>query len=205
MRALSSGPVVPRDQTGAIAAIERRNARFHWQFASVAPGSWQERPLNVLLSGAVQDCRLQPEDCLKSLLLPLVAGALLSVGPTLSEREVTSFIAEYDRASLQKDTVALERMMGERYVYFSSKGATLDKRHILGWYSPAHTYVTDVGKRSEVQIAITGSVAVVGTHWQGSGSFDGQKFTDDQRCSLTIAKEQGALRLLAEHCTQIVP
>lgn len=142
---------------------------------------------------------------MKSLILPLVACLLLSSGPTLSERDVTSFIDAYDRASLQKDTIALERMMGDRYVYFSSKGATLDKRHILGWYSPAHTYVTDSGARSEVHVAITGSVAVVGTHWRGSGSFDGQKFTDDQRCSLTIAKEQGVLQLLAEHCTQIVP
>lgn len=139
-------------------------------------------------------------------MLFITCCALLMVHPDLSEGDVRTFISHYDRAWIHNDTVTVQHSLADRYVYFASSGKTLDRNHILSWFRPPHVYVTDSSSsRSEVQIAVTGTVAVVSSRWRGSGTFDGQRFDDDQRCSVVVAEVHGALQILSEHCTQIAP
>jgi hypothetical protein len=132
--------------------------------------------------------------------------AFLTLHPDLSERDVRTFIARYDRAWIHNDTVTVQRTLAEHYVYFASSGKTLDRNHILTWFRPPHVYVTDsTSTRTEIQVALTGTVAVVSSRWRGTGSFDGKRFDDDQRCSVIVAEVHGELQILTEHCTQIAP
>ena len=122
----------------------------------------------------------------------------------LTEKEVRDFINDYDTMWAKRDTTAMKKAMAENYVYFTSVGSTTDRRKILGWFVPADKYKVDTAIRSEIAVTIHGNTAVVSSRWIGSGSFDGEKFRDDQRCSLTIQKENGEIKLISEHCTEIV-
>jgi hypothetical protein len=51
---------------------------------------------------------------------------------------------------------------------------------------------------------LTSGAAVVSSRWKGKGTYDGQEFHDDQRCSIVLAREKQQWRVLSEHCTQIV-
>ena len=122
----------------------------------------------------------------------------------LTEKEVRDFLNDYDAMWAKRDTTALKEAMADNYIYFTSVGSTTDRNKIVGWFVPADKYKVDSAIRSEIDVTIHGNTAIVSSRWIGSGSFDGEKFRDDQRCSLTIQKENGKMKLISEHCTQIV-
>jgi ketosteroid isomerase-like protein len=122
----------------------------------------------------------------------------------ITEKEVVEFINSYDDMWANRDTNAMKDAMAEDYIYFTSTGNTTDRKRIISWFTPADKYKVDTAIRSEINVILNGNVAVVSSRWIGSGSFDGENFKDDQRCSLTIQKLNGKLKLISEHCTQIV-
>ena len=122
----------------------------------------------------------------------------------LTEKEVTDFITHYDNLWARRDTSGMKEAMAENYIYFTSVGSTTDGIRIISWFTPADKYKVDNALRTEINVIINGNTAVVSSRWVGSGSFDGEKFNDDQRCSLTIQKVNDRLKLISEHCTQIV-
>ena len=122
----------------------------------------------------------------------------------LTEKEVRDFITDYDNMWAKRDTTAMKESISENYIYFTSTGNTSNRDRIISWFTPADKYKVDTAIRSEINVTIHGNTAIVSSRWIGSGSFDGERFRDDQRCSLTIQEENGKLKLISEHCTQIV-
>ena len=149
----------------------------------------------------------------KSILLLIMPAFLVSCDDqedddetpdTLTQQEVAQFIKHYDDLWAKRDTTGMKKAMAENYLYFSSTGSTTTREKIISWFTPANKYKVDTAIRSEISVIINDNIAIVNSRWVGSGSFDGEKFSDDQRCSLTIQKVKEGLKLISEHCTQIV-
>jgi len=112
-------------------------------------------------------------------------------------------IERYDAAWVARDKAALEKLIAPDFVYFTSKGGEWSRSRWLAFMlSPA--YALEAAKRTEIVVHSTGDVAIASTRWVGNGSFEGRPFRDDQRCSMTIARDAGSWRILSEHCTQII-
>ena len=151
---------------------------------------------------------------MKKYILLFVAGSLLIAcndkkeasksEEKISEQEVTAFIKHYDDLWTTRDTTGMRKAVAENYVYFSSTGNTATREQLISWFNPADRYKVDTSIRSEIHVTINGNVATVSSRWVGAGSFEGERFRDNQRCSLTIQKINGELKLISEHCTQIV-
>jgi len=122
----------------------------------------------------------------------------------LTEKEVRDFVRQYDDIWAKRDTTGMKRAMAENYIYFTSTGRVSTRDMIISWFTPDNKYKVDTAIRSEISVTLNENVATVISRWIGSGSYDGERFKDDQRCSLTIQKINGELKLIAEHCTQIV-
>ena len=105
------------------------------------------------------------------------------------------------QAWLEKDAETVERLMAEDYLYIAPSGAVLDRQAILAIIrSPS--YRLEQGKRSEVVVRALGAEAAVERHrYQGSGSFEGTAFTDDQRGVMIWEKQAGTWRLVFEQCS----
>ena len=127
-----------------------------------------------------------------------------STSDVLTEAEIKNFIAAYDKMWTDRDTTSMRQAIAENYIYFTSTGSTTTRDRIISWFTPADKYKIDTAVRTEINVTINDNIAVVSSRWIGNGSFDGEKFSDDQRCSLTIQKVNGELKLISEHCTQIV-
>ncbi len=126
-------------------------------------------------------------------------------GTALTEAEVRDFVRSYDEMWARRDTNSMKKAMAEDYIYFSSTGSTIDRTRILSWFTPAFNLKMDTAVRDQVKIVLNGNTAVVSTHWVGNGTINGEKFADDQRCSIIIQKINGELKVITEHCTQIAP
>lgn len=125
-------------------------------------------------------------------------------GSPITETEVKNFIDAYDKAWDAKDTMAMKEMMDEKYIYFTSTGITRTRENILGWFTPDDKYKIDTALRNEVSVIVNDNIAIASTHWVGSGTFGTETFNDDQRCGLVIQKSNGKLKIVSEHCVQIV-
>ena len=133
-----------------------------------------------------------------------ILGSAASEGnELLSGRDgVVDFVRNYDRAWDRKDVTAVERAMAADYVYFSSTGEVWSRRQTLDLLrSPS--YILKSAERTEIEVHRNGSTAIVGSRWKGQGSYNGEEFHDDQRCSLVMARAGRTWKVLAEHCTQI--
>jgi ketosteroid isomerase-like protein len=145
---------------------------------------------------------------LKTLLIFLCINFLTSCidgeksSDTLTEKEVRDFITTYDHAWNSKDTLTIRKMMSDQYIYFSSKGDISRKTPTLEFLRDT-AYVIHSATRPEIEVIIENNVATVNSHWIGDLSWKGESIHDNQRCGLTIAKINGVITLISEHCVQI--
>jgi hypothetical protein len=117
--------------------------------------------------------------------------------------EVLAAVRAYNVVWEQKDGTAIRRLLAEEYRYFNSRGIVRSREWFLAFHSsPEHVLESSV--RDELEVALHDNTAVVSSRWRGSGTYEGEPFDDDQRCTLTWVFDDGAWRLLAEQCTNIV-
>ena len=142
---------------------------------------------------------------------PIGLLGILAAPPTLSAQattheaaQVARLVALYDSAWNRRDTTAVRRLMAPGYQYFSSVGEAQGRDSTLHFLGDPRYTLTDA-RRSEVAVTVSGPVAVVGSRWQGTGTWRGERFSDDQRCGQVWQRTGGEWKLLHEHCVQIVP
>jgi hypothetical protein len=111
----------------------------------------------------------------------------------------------WQRAWVEKDAAAVEKLMGAEYVYIAPNGQVLDRTAILGiLHSPG--YKVQRGQRGEVVIKpITADMGAVVHRWQGAGSFPGTELQDDHRCAMLCAWRGGQWQIVLEQCSVIAP
>lgn len=120
----------------------------------------------------------------------------------LTEKEVLEVINRFDQGWKHKNAAAVDSVLSKHYVYFTQSGHTFDRPNLILTASSSE-YQLQTMEREELTIQLEGNTAVVNSIWKGEGSYHGEKFNDKQRCSITIVKNKGEVKILAEHCTPI--
>ncbi len=130
-------------------------------------------------------------------------GARSAAPASPAPEQIRAVIRTYDAAWNRRDTATVAAILAEDYVYFSSEGAVVPRTETLAFLA-SPTYLLQAAERSELEVThATSTTAVVSSRWRGHGTWQGQRFNDDQRCSLILDHAGGRWRFLAEHCTQI--
>lgn len=120
----------------------------------------------------------------------------------LTEEEVTAVINKFDEGWRNKNAQKVDSVISEKYLYFTQSGHTFDRKSLLNT-AESNVYQLQTMEREAQTILLEGNTAVVNTVWTGKGSYHGEDFNDRQRCSITIVKNNGQVRILSEHCTPI--
>jgi hypothetical protein len=143
---------------------------------------------------------------MKTLLIPFFF-TLIFLGCTnkensLSEEEVFAVINKFDEGWQNKKPELVDSVLSDKYVYFTQSGHTFDRVNIIST-AGSDIYKLQNMERESLTMKIEGNTAVVNTIWKGKGFYHGEQFNDKQRCSITIVKHDGKVKILAEHCTPI--
>lgn len=125
------------------------------------------------------------------------------VQPTYQPK-LDAVVARYDSAWSRRDTTTVSQFLAPEYQYFTSKGGVSSRAETMAMLSDRE-YRLEHATRSEIVFSETDPVVVVSSRWQGSGTYRGQRFKDDQRCGQTWLLRQWTWQLLSEHCVQIAP
>lgn len=120
----------------------------------------------------------------------------------LTEEEVMAVIGKFDEGWKNKDEAIVDSVLSEHYVYFTQSGYTFNRAKLVAT-AGSDVYTLQNMERENFVVQIEGNTAVVSTIWKGEGYYHGEQFNDRQRCSVTIVKHNGVVKILAEHCTPI--
>jgi hypothetical protein len=113
-------------------------------------------------------------------------------------------VARYDSAWNRRDTTVVSQFLAPGYQYFTSQGKVSSRAETLAMLNDPE-YRLEHARRSEIVFSETDSVIVVSSRWQGSGTYRGRRFKDDQRCGQTWLLKQWTWQLLSERCVPINP
>jgi len=113
--------------------------------------------------------------------------------------ELERLTQEWTSAWLDHDVVAVDGLMGPKFVYVAADGQVLDRQVMLSIVrSPSYRLAW--GARTEVSVVALGvSAAAVISRWQGQGSYEGRAFDDDHRCTSVFVRNGHAWRLLGPY------
>jgi hypothetical protein len=120
----------------------------------------------------------------------------------LTEQEVYAVLDKFDQGWEKKNADLVDSVLSEHYVYYTQSGQPFDRKNIIAT-AGSDVYQLQNMDREHLTLQIEGNTAVVNTIWKGKGFYHGEQFNDKQRCSVTIVKHKGVVRILAEHCTPI--
>lgn len=120
----------------------------------------------------------------------------------LTEKEVFDVINKFDLGWRTKNASIVDSVLSEQYLYFTQSGHTFNRMNILAT-AGSDVYQLQTMEREQLTIQLEGNAAVINTIWKGKGLYHGEDFNDKQRCSITIVKHDGKVKILAEHCTPI--
>jgi hypothetical protein len=120
----------------------------------------------------------------------------------LTEKEVFDVINKFDVGWRTKNASIVDSVLSEHYLYFTQSGHTFNRVNLLAT-AGSEVYQLQTMEREQLTIQLEGNAAVVNTIWKGKGLYHGEDFNDKQRCSITIVKHDGKVKILAEHCTPI--
>ena len=136
------------------------------------------------------------------LLLFYFFSSCKSKDEVLTEKEVFDVINKFDVGWRTKNASIVDSVLSEQYLYFTQSGHTFNRMNILAT-AGSDVYQLQTMEREQLTIQLEGNAAVVNTIWKGKGLYHGEDFNDKQRCSITIVKHNGQVKILAEHCTPI--
>lgn len=96
----------------------------------------------------------------------------------------------------------VDSVLSNHYVYFTQSGQIFNRSALI-ITAGSSVYQLQTMGRENLTMQLEGNTAVVNTIWKGKGFYHGEQFNDKQRCSITIVKHKGLVKILAEHCTPI--
>lgn len=136
----------------------------------------------------------------------LVAGCARHLtGAAPHPNEIFTIVHRYDTAWANRDSAIVNSLLAPDYVYFGSRGALSERTAALAMLM-SQEYLLLAATRSELLIThAEPGLAVVSSRWTAHGTYNGQPFTDDQRCTLLLRHIDRRWLIVAEHCTKLGP
>jgi ketosteroid isomerase-like protein len=115
--------------------------------------------------------------------------------------EVQTIAERWYQAWLEKDAATVDALMADDYLYISPSGHMLDRAAVLAVIrSPS--YRLDHATRTEIVIRPVGQNATIVRHrFQGSGSYEGNSFTDDNRAVMVWENQHNHWHLVLDQCS----
>ncbi len=137
-----------------------------------------------------------------ALFLLTISGCRLQKQRRLTKNEVIEVINRFDSGWEHKNMREVDSVLSPAYIYFTRSGGTFSRDSIVATAGESSYSLRDAS-RSEFLVMIYDNTAIVSTRWKGKGTYRGNTFDEDQRCSVVVVKEGDKVEILSEHCTPI--
>jgi hypothetical protein len=135
-------------------------------------------------------------------MISCVKSTKLNSKQLITKQEAIDALMAFDEGWRNKLATTVDSVLSPTYVYFTPSGGTFSRDSIVTTAAAAY-YTLEFMNRSFIDITLEGNTATVNTRWMGKGQYRGEAFDDVQRCSVILIKENGKVKILSEHCSEI--
>lgn len=120
------------------------------------------------------------------------------------EQEVRQILQEYDRAWLQQDAAAFDRLLAEDYTIVEIDGNILSKAAVIA-NAKSGDLKFESGQSDDIKIRVSDNTAVINGRWTEKSTMKGKPFFDGpMRFTTVVVKKDGRWQIISEQVTPIV-
>jgi ketosteroid isomerase-like protein len=116
---------------------------------------------------------------------------------TKAEQELLKANQEYDTALLRGDTVALDQLYADEFVYTNPDGEIRNKAQQLA-FTRSGDLKFESAQSSDVKVRVYGKTAVMTGRFNAKGTFKGENIDVRERYTAVWVKKNGRWQLVAE-------
>jgi len=140
-----------------------------------------------------------------SLLLPLfIATIFLSAQTNSEQAEIRAVEDAWNKAELNHDAAALNRLMSDDLVLTETDGSVINKQEEVAFTADPTSHF-EVLESHDLKIQVHGDAAVVSGAYHEKGSYQGKPFEHRGRYTDTWIRHNGTWQCVAGHFSIPVP
>jgi ketosteroid isomerase-like protein len=129
--------------------------------------------------------------------------AAMEIGAS-AEQEVRSMGLEYDKAYVQQDAAALDRILADEFTLIQIDGKVISKAEMIAAAKSGDVKV-EVGKAEDSRIRIYGDTALVKGRWIEKSTSKGRVINATMQTTTVYVKRDGRWQIVSDQVTAIAP
>jgi ketosteroid isomerase-like protein len=121
-----------------------------------------------------------------------------------AEQDVRAIQQEYDKAWVQQDTVAFERLLADDYTLTDQEGKVTPRAEVIAT-AKAGDIKYEIGKSKDVKILFYDNTALVTGRWREKSTNKGKPFDATSQYTTVYVKRNGRWQIVSDQVTVIAP
>jgi uncharacterized protein (TIGR02246 family) len=135
---------------------------------------------------------------------PVPAASASTESAAKVEQEVRDLQAQYDKAALQQDAAAFDRLFADDFSIVQAGGRVNTKAEIIAMAKAGDTKM-EVGRSEDVKVRFFGDTAIVTCRWIEKSTTKGKPFDGTQIFTTVWAKRNGIWQIVSDQGTLVAP
>ncbi len=119
-----------------------------------------------------------------------------------AEQEVRRVQQEYDKAWLQQDAAAFERLLADEVMQINEEGKVFSKAEIVA-NAKSGTVKFEVGQSGDIKVRVYGDTALVSGRWTEKSTRQGKQVVGAMQMMIVYVKRNGNWQVVSDQITLI--
>src|SRR5262245_28629607 len=163
------------------------------------------KTISIILLGAVATLSLTSCAAPEKTTSP-AANTTVTAAETAAntEREIRGLNLEYDKAIVQQDAAALERLLAQDFVVTKMGGKLSNKAQEIADAKSGETKF-ETGRSEDVKVRLYGDTAIVNGRWVEKSVTKGKSFDGSHLYTTVYLKRNGKWQIVSDQVTPVTP
>src|SRR5262245_37431267 len=159
------------------------------------------KTISIILLGAVATLSLASCAATEKTTSP---AANTTVTAANTEQEIRSLNLEYDKAIVQQDAAALERLLAEDFAVTKMGGKISNNAQEIADAKSGETKF-ETGRSEDVKVRLYGDTAIVNGRWVEKSVSKGKSFDGSHLYTTVYLKRNGKWQIVSDQVTPVTP
>jgi uncharacterized protein (TIGR02246 family) len=120
------------------------------------------------------------------------------------EQEIRDLQAQYDKAALQQDAAAFDRLFANDFTLTQAGGKVSTKADVIAMAKAGDTKM-EIGRSEDIKVRLYGNTAIVTCRWIEKSTTKGKPFDGTQIFTTVWVKNNGAWQIVSDQGTLVTP
>ena len=155
----------------------------------------------LAVAGIFSSCAA-PEE--KASPTPVATATVAMESPADTEREIRKLQMEYDKAALEQDAAAYDRLFADDFTLTQAGGKITTRAETIAAAKAGDTKMQE-GRSDDIKVRVYGNTTIVTCRWTEKSITKGKPFSGALRYTTVWVKKNGKWQIVSDQGTLITP